>query len=386
MRWLRTARTRNDATLFWAHSFADSLAKVCSCSVFAYHPRTRLRLQRTEEQQEKHELLQGSFPVASRGTTFAQSTRLNRPFFADSRGDRDDSNEDESGSCITRPREFSCECRIHQDQPPDKPHCIGGPEGRLLDRRVRAEHDPGLVLRRPGGFRSQSSGFDRTVSAGFQFGREPPPTSVQDPVHEHICRRSIRDQDRCHEPEPEHGVLGFERLGRPGSRQVESGRGNRRASAWPRRRWDGGSGSIRSSRSLQSCTLVSVVGPGWGRHSRPGRAGKVRLGCQSIRSKPFDRVKHAGRTRTSTSKDNSGMDLDRTRMAKLIAENGPMEGSSIRGALDWEFGRLRESVKGHDDRWFIMTASGWDLTERGRAAANGTEVVSASRDRPSSTR
>jgi hypothetical protein len=52
-------------------------------------------------------------------------------------------------------------------------------------------------------------------------------------------------------------------------------------------------------------------------------------------------------------------------MAELIAARGPMQGTEIRGALDWEFGRIRDAVQAAS-MWFEFTAAGWCLTPRGQ--------------------
>jgi hypothetical protein len=59
------------------------------------------------------------------------------------------------------------------------------------------------------------------------------------------------------------------------------------------------------------------------------------------------------------------MNTDACRMAELIAARGPMQGSEIRGALDWEFGRIRDAVQA-EAAWFEFTAAGWCLTTHGQ--------------------
>jgi hypothetical protein len=56
---------------------------------------------------------------------------------------------------------------------------------------------------------------------------------------------------------------------------------------------------------------------------------------------------------------------DACRMADLIAARGPMQGTEIRGALDWEFGRIRNAVQ-TASAWFEFTAAGWCLTPQGQ--------------------
>jgi hypothetical protein len=66
------------------------------------------------------------------------------------------------------------------------------------------------------------------------------------------------------------------------------------------------------------------------------------------------------------------MQTDQQHMAELLSARGPMQGAEIRGALDWDMGRIRDAVRG-EPAWFLMTPSGWNLTAYGRAEMGNAE-------------
>jgi hypothetical protein len=60
--------------------------------------------------------------------------------------------------------------------------------------------------------------------------------------------------------------------------------------------------------------------------------------------------------------------IERRQMAEHISDHQPLTGDEIRAALGWGFQQFFDAVHSWPDRWFVMTAGGWELTEYGRAA------------------
>ena len=58
---------------------------------------------------------------------------------------------------------------------------------------------------------------------------------------------------------------------------------------------------------------------------------------------------------------------DRRRMAEHIAGHEPLSGDELRNAMGWGVQEFFDAVYSWPDRWFMLTMSGWELTENGRA-------------------